>query len=74
MATRDKLWAFTLIANFLRDNGLENTLSTLIQEAQNEMEDMENTVLPTHKPLLGILDDVKFLIMKQKMENVHLER
>ena len=74
MTSRDRIWAFSLVARFLQDSGYEHTLEMLRSEAPEAFEDVENAVLPTSKPLLALLDDVKYTTLKQDMDQMSLGR
>lgn len=70
----NRSWALSLIYRYLEGSGLHSTLEMLKTEACNEYEDMENAILPSDKPLLALLEDLRIDLLKDKMESVALNK
>ncbi len=70
----DKLWGLSLVSRFLKDYGFEGSLEMLKVEAASSFKDLEDTVLPSQKPLIAILEDFKLMNIQAKMGNINVNR
>ncbi|KAJ3041161.1 hypothetical protein HDV00_009876 [Rhizophlyctis rosea] len=72
--TELELFALSLVADFLKERGLESTLETLTLEASESFERLERFNRPHGKPLLTVLEEHESGQLAGSMQRLALER